>query len=92
LRGFKEKEGAGDYSLVKVQRVVTAMTVIDSIYGVKAQFKSSIENERKIDKLLMKFFLEVMEEAKKGKEHNICSLDCMREAERLYLRISNMFK
>jgi len=40
----------------------------------------------------MKFFLEVMEEAKNPKEPNVCSLDCMREAERLYLRISNMFK
>ena len=41
LRAFKEKEGAGDYNIVKVQRLVTAMTVIDTIYGVKAQFKSS---------------------------------------------------
>jgi hypothetical protein len=40
----------------------------------------------------MKFFLVVMEEAKRGKEPNMCSLDCMREAERLYLRVSNMFK
>jgi hypothetical protein len=68
------------------------MTVIDCIYGVKAQFKTSNENERKIDKLLMKFFLVVMEEAKRAKEPNMCSLDCMREAERLYLRVSNMFK
>lgn len=92
MRGFKNKDDANIYSLVKVQRLVTVMTVIDSIYGVKAQFKSSNENDRKIDKLLMKFFLIIMEEAKKGKEQNICSLDCMREAERLYLRISNMFK
>ena len=91
MRGFKEGEGGNNYSLVKVQRLVTVMTVIDCIYGVKAQFKTSNENERKIDKLLMKFFLVVMEEAKRGKEPNMCSLDCMRDAERLYLRVSNMF-
>ena len=88
MRGFKE---GNNYSQVKVQRLLTVMTVVDCIYGVKAQFKTSNENERKIYKLLMKFFLVVMEEAKRGKEPNMCSLDCMRDAERLYLRVSNMF-
>jgi hypothetical protein len=36
MRGFKNKDDANIYSLVKVQRLVTVMTVIDSIYGVKA--------------------------------------------------------
>jgi hypothetical protein len=36
MRGFKNKDDANIYSLVKVQRLVTVMTVIDNIYGVKA--------------------------------------------------------
>lgn len=76
--------------------MITVMTIIDQIYSVKAWFKSkktTVEGrERQFDKLMLKFYLKVMGEAKRVPEGQMYNTERLGEAKRLYVRVSNMFK